>query len=68
MRTLRIGTTKLIVPNLAILPYRWVQGVKQFRLIAEPVDQTLIRGDDPGMGLQRFNSGSGDGCESRRAC
>lgn len=44
MHSIRIGKTKLVVPNLALLPYRLQNGIKQFHLVAEPVEQTLMTG------------------------
>jgi len=44
MHRMRIGKTKLIVPNLSLLPYERDHGIKRFRLIAEPVEQTLTKG------------------------
>ncbi|WP_342741641.1 multicopper oxidase domain-containing protein [Alicyclobacillus macrosporangiidus] len=44
MGSIRMGMTKLIAPNLTFLPHRLVYGVKQFHLVAEPVEQTLVGG------------------------
>lgn len=44
MHSMRIGKTKLVIPNLSLLPYELDHGVKRFRLVAEPVEQTLISG------------------------
>ncbi|MCL6446256.1 MAG: copper oxidase [Alicyclobacillus sp.] len=44
MGSIRMGMTKLIAPNLKFLPHRLVHGVKQFHLVAEPVEQTLVSG------------------------
>jgi manganese oxidase len=39
--SLRSGRTKLIVPNLDLLPYELRHGIKRFRLVAEEVTQTF---------------------------
>lgn len=44
MHSVRIGKTKLVAPNLTFLPYRLHNGIKQFLLVAEPVEQTLTSG------------------------
>ena len=44
MSRTRIGKTKLIVPNLELLSYELDHGVKRFRLIAEPIEQSLTTG------------------------
>ncbi|ACV58146.1 multicopper oxidase family protein [Alicyclobacillus acidocaldarius] len=44
MGSIRVGMTKLIAPNLTFLPHRMMRGVKQFHLVAEPVEQTLVNG------------------------
>ena len=44
MHSVRIGRSKLVAPNLAVLPYRLHNGIKKFHLLAEPVEQTLTSG------------------------
>jgi len=43
-QSLRVGTSRLIVPNLNILPFEWRNGVKRFHLVAEEVNQELVSG------------------------
>ncbi|KUO95915.1 multicopper oxidase family protein [Ferroacidibacillus organovorans] len=44
MHSLRLGTTKLVAPNIGFLPYQIYHGIKHFHLIAEPVQQALTNG------------------------
>lgn len=46
MASLRIGRTKLSVPDLDFLPYDLHHGVKRFRLVAEEVTQPFTTGVD----------------------
>ncbi|MCL6599797.1 MAG: hypothetical protein K6T81_13825 [Alicyclobacillus macrosporangiidus] len=66
MGSMRVGMTKLIAPNLTFLPHRLVHGVKQFHLVAEPVEQTLVGGVTiRAWDYNGSHTGAGDGCASR---
>ena len=38
------GYTPVVTPNVATLPYVWKDGVKEFRLVAQPVERELAPG------------------------